>query len=365
MYENITFESILKRMLDRIPNTFDKREGSVIYDALASAAIEFKNMYIHNDTVLNESFADTQSREYLIKRCAERGVNVEKATHSIRQGEFNIDVPISSRYSLNQLNYVVVEKISDGIFKLQCETAGNVGNLESGTLIPIDYVDGLQTATLTNVLVEGKDEEDTEHLRQRYFDSLGSQAFGGNVADYKEKLKSLTLKSKEGVSLGTVEGVKIHPAWNGGGTVKVVVVDEKYSKPSTEFINAVQEATDPTQNQGVGAGFAPIGHVVTVVGCDETTVNIQTTMTFQDGWDWESVKPYVENEIDEYFIELSKTWDSLEENEGLIIRISQIETRLLDLIGILDIADTTLNGAAHNLTIEADNIPVRGMVTNV
>ena len=35
MYENITYESILQRMLDRIPDDMDKREGAVIYDALA------------------------------------------------------------------------------------------------------------------------------------------------------------------------------------------------------------------------------------------------------------------------------------------------------------------------------------------
>lgn len=365
MYENITFESILQKMLNRIPNTFDKREGSIIYDALAPAALELQNLYIQLDVILNESFVDTQSREYLIKRCAERAIKVEEATYAIRQGEFNIDVPIGSRYSLNKLNYTVIEKISDGIFKLQCETAGKLGNLESGTLIPIDYVDGLQTALLTEVLVKGKDEEETEHLRQRYFDSLNSQAYGGNVADYKQKLKSLELKSAEGFSLGSIEGVKIHPVWNGKGTVKAVVMNEKYSKPSTEFINAAQEATDPTQNQGVGAGFAPIGHVVTVAGCGETTVNIQTEMTFQDGWDFASVESFITKAIDEYFTELSKTWDSLDENEGLTIRISQIETRLLDLTGISDIANTELNGVAENLTIEADNIPVRGAITNV
>ena len=46
MYENITYESILQRMLDRIPDDMDKREGAVIYDALAPAAVELQLMYI-------------------------------------------------------------------------------------------------------------------------------------------------------------------------------------------------------------------------------------------------------------------------------------------------------------------------------
>ena len=78
MYEDVTYELILDRMLDRVlaqnPN-IDTREGSIIYNALAPAAVELQNMYIQLDTILNESFADTQTRDYLIKRCAERGVS--------------------------------------------------------------------------------------------------------------------------------------------------------------------------------------------------------------------------------------------------------------------------------------------------
>lgn len=358
MYENVTYEVILDRMLDRVlaqnPN-IDTREGSIIYNALAPAAVELQNMYIQLDTILNESFADTQTRDYLIRRCAERGVNVEPATYAIRQGEFipsTLEIAIGTRFSLNLLNYVVVEKISDGIYKLQCETAGYDGNVESGTLIPIEYIEGLQTATLTEVLVPGEDEEDTEHLRQRYFDSLDSQAFGGNIKDYKEKTNSL-----DGVG-----GVKVYPVWNGGGTVKLVIINSDFDKPSDVLINSVQTAIDPTQNQGTGVGIAPIGHIVTVVGCGETSVDVTTKITFQEGWDWEAVKPYAEQAIDDYFKELASDWAS---SDNIIVRISQIEIRLLNLTGVLDIADTTLNGIAHNLTIDADNIPIRGEVTNV
>nr|DAQ52886.1 MAG TPA: Baseplate J like protein [Caudoviricetes sp.] len=358
MYENVTYEVILDRMLDRVlaqnPN-IDTREGSIIYNALAPAAVELQNMYIQLDTILNESFADTQTRDYLIRRCAERGVNVEPATYAIRQGEFvpsTLEIAIGTRFSLNLLNYVVVEKISDGIYKLQCETAGYDGNVESGTLIPIEYIEGLQTATLTEVLVPGEDEEDTEHLRQRYFDSLDSQAFGGNIKDYKEKTNSL-----DGVG-----GVKVYPVWNGGGTVKLVIINSDFDKPSDVLINSVQTAIDPTQNQGTGVGIAPIGHIVTVVGCGETSVDVTTKITFQKGWDWEALKPYAEQAIDDYFKELASDWAS---SDNIIVRISQIEIRLLNLTGVLDIADTTLNGIAHNLTIDADNIPIRGEVSNV
>lgn len=360
MYESITYDIIMNRMLKRVTEnaksqniSVDTREGSLIYMALAPVAVELQNAYIELDTVLNESFADTQSRVYLIKRCAERGVFVQEATKAVRRGIFNIDVPIGSRFSLNKLNYIVTEKIIDGEFRLECETPGEVGNVESGELIPIEYIEGLTSAVLVDVLiVPGEDAEATEHLRERYFNSLNSQAFGGNVADYKEKVSML-----DGVG-----GVKVYPVWNGGGTVKITFINSEYNSPSETLVYDIQTKVDPIQNQGEGVGIAPIGHIVTVFGCEETIVNIRTNITFEDGWDWAAVKPYAENTIDEYFKELSKEWDS---SENIIVRISHIETRLLSLAGILDIANTTLNGASSNLVVDADNIPKRGTITNV
>lgn len=354
MYEAMTYEFILQRMLNRVlsqnPN-LDTREGSIIYNALAPAAVELTSAYIQLDFILNSTFADTASRDYLIQRAAERGLTPYSPTYAILQGEFNIDVPIGSRFSLanETLNYTVLSKIETGVFRLQCETIGSIGNDALGQLIPIDYIAGLTSAQLTAVLTPGEDEEDTEVFRKRYFDSLNAEAFGGNIKDYKEKVNALP----------GVGGVKVYPVWDGGGTVRLAIVASDFSIPTLDLIESVQTAIDPTENQGKGVGIAPIGHVVTVGGVTSATVDIVTEITYQDGWDWDDVKPYAEAAVDSYFKELSQIWA---DNDALIVRISQIEIRFLDLPGIVDIANTTLNGIAQNLTLEADEIPVRGDV---
>lgn len=357
MYENITYEGILKRMLDRIPSTMDKREGSIIYDALAPAAVELQLMYIELDNILLETFGDTASREYLIKRASERGIAPFPSTNAVLKATStpsDVDIAIGSRFSLNELNYTIIEKIENGSYKIACETVGAGGNKYFGSLIPIDYIPGLENISITELLIPGEDEEETEELRMRYLNSFNSQSFGGNVADYKEKIGSI-----EGVAN---DGVKIYPAWKGGGTVKAVIINSDYEKPSETLINEVQTKIDPLQNQGVGAGIAPIGHTVTIVGCGETDVDIETHITFQADWDWDSLKSQVEKTIDDYLKELASDWGK---TSTLVVRISQIETRLLELTGVLDVADTTLNGDVHNLIIDSDNIPVRRSVTNV
>lgn len=349
MYENITYDQIMSRMLDRVPDTLDKREGSVIYTALAPAAVELQNMYIELDVILNESYADTASRDALIKMAAVRGISPKSASAAILKGEFNIDIPEGSRFSLDSYNYQAISKMGDHIYRMQCETPGTAPNGKLGDLIPIDYIDGLAYAKLTELLIPGEDEEDTDSFRVRYLESYNSAAFGGNIADYKENV----------LSLPGVGGVKVYPTWNGGGTVKLVILDAEYKAASGELVSSVQTAIDPTQNSGQGLGLAPIGHTVTVQAAKTTTINISTSIVYEKGWDWEDVETYVQQAVDEYCTDLASQWDA---SDQLVVRISQIETRLLSLSGIVDISDTTINGQPKNLILEADNIPIRGAV---
>ena len=66
--------------------------------------------------------------------------------------------------------------------------------------------------------------------------------------------------------------------------------------------------------------------------------------------------------VHEYFLELAYNWEN---ESALVVRISQIESRLLDVTGVLDIEGTKLNNSTSNLVLGADNIPIRGDVTNV
>lgn len=262
-----------------------------------------------------------------------------------------MEISLGTRFSLDDLNYSVTEKISSGQYKLECETAGAQANYNFGQLIPIDYVEGLEYAEITAILIPGEDEEATEDFRNRYFASLNNQAFGGNITDYKQKVNAIS----------GVGGVKVYPTWNGGGTVKLVIVDSDYHVPSATLISTVQTAIDPTGNQGEGVGIAPIGHVVTVAGATSQTLNISSTFTLETGYTWEDVEASIENTINQYFAELNATWA---DNNNIIVRISQIETRVLELEGIIDIADTEINDTASNFVVNADSIAVLGTVTN-
>ncbi len=353
MYENITYEDILQRMLDRVPNSMDKREGSIIFDALAPAAVELQLMYIEFDIILTETFGDTASREYLIRRAAERGVIPYAATNAVLKAvatPSTINVAVGSRFSLNELNYIVTEKIADGEYKVMCETTGVIGNSYFGDLIPINYIQGLETIKITELLIPGEDEEDTESIRERYFATFDTKPYGGNKKDYIQKTNALA----------GVGSTKVKPVWNGGGTVLLTILDSEYNKASDTLVQFVQNEIDPTKD-GTGVGIAPIGHVVTVQTADEVVVTISTNITFQEGYSFSSQKTAIEEVINAYLLEIRKVWA---DETASVVRISQIETRILNLTSVVDINNTKINGAASNLVLGEYEIPVLGGVSN-
>lgn len=65
--------------------------------------------------------------------------------------------------------------------------------------------------------------------------------------------------------------------------------------------------------------------------------------------------------IQDYFDSLAKTWD---EQENLVVRVSQIETKVLNVEGVIDITGTKINGGTQNIPLASNAIPVLGVVTN-
>lgn len=351
MFENISYESLLEASLNEVDNDVDKREGAIIFDSLSPHTKQLYELYFSMDGMIREMFGDTASRAYLIRLCKDRGITPDPATPAIRKGQFNIDVPVGSRFSLETHNYVVTEKISNGVFKMACETIGVDGNADYGDLIPIDYIDGLQTASLTDVLIPGEDEEPTEKLRKRFLESFEALAYGGNRKDYKEKVHKL-----QGVG-----GVKMYRVRDGIYNVRLVVMDAQYNSPSIVLLEELQTSIDPESNQGEGLGLAPIGHVVNVTGVLKTTVNIAfNNISYQDGYDWSYIEIDVNEMVDAYFLEMKESW---EDTTQIVVRIAHLESRLIDITGVLDVQGTQINGIAENLIIDSDAIPERGVVS--
>lgn len=372
MFENLTYEYLLKRALSNVPSDVDKRQGSVIYDALAPLCAELAQAYIQMEIIMQEVFADTASREYLILRAKEIGLEPHEATKAVLKMEATYsgadeNVSIGDRFNLNGLNYVAVEQMVNetdkvietipfdgnsvsagpgekigGWWKVECETEGIIGNTQFGELLPLQTVKDLVKATLTEVLIPGEDIEDTEVFRQRYFDTVNNDAFGGNRADYKKWLNEF-----DGVGM-----VKFVRTPESGGTVGVIITDSENNVPSDELLNKVKEELDPVDYEGLGAGIAPVGHVVDVKGVDGVQLSISVKWQLLEGTNEDTVYIKGAEIMKKYLSEINEKW---EDTKSLTVNAFQLMAKLSELNEIVDITELTINGG-RSVTLNSNEI---------
>lgn len=349
-----SYEELMEQKLDQIDDKRDKRQGSLIFDALAPNAAETATFYADLDLLEDRTFADTATGDDLTRRAAERGISRKPAVKATFYGRFlNEDgkeypVEAGMRFFLEKYYYVVLSREADGRYVLECETAGACGNDYLGNLLPLENMDGLAAATLEELRTDGEDEEGDEELRKRYFASFDADAFGGNIADYQRKVTALQ----------NVGGVKVYPAWDGGGTVKLVIIDQGWRAPTETELAELQKEIDP-ERRGDGYGIAPIGHQVTVEGVTEVTCSVTMNISLAEGAVQETVLEDIRSRFEVYFEELRKSWA---ESEYLTVRISYLESRVLDADGVVDISDCMVNGNGGNTVLKADEIPVLGEI---
>ena len=351
MYEEMTYDYILADAKAEAGDGIQKGEGSLVFNALSVLAFELEKLYIEANYILNEGFADTADMDGLVRIAANRGLTRKPATNAYVSITANVALPIGWRASLKGYNYIVTEELdsTNHIYKAMCEEAGSGPNELLGQLTPIDYVDGLTSAVITQVLIAGDDDETQEELYRRYLESFSTEAFGGNITAYKTIVNAM-----DGVG-----GCKVYPVWDGVGTVKVVVQAADGGVPSTYLINQIQEALVPTDG-GTGYGFAPIDHDVTVAAVSPVTVNVVTTITYTAGYSWTTIGDQITAAIDGYIESIAEAWSEGDARTEALVYVSRLEAAVLNVTGVTDIQGTTLNGSTTNLHLDSAEIPVMG-----
>lgn len=337
------FETILSRMLAAVPDDIDKREGSIIYDALAPAALMMAEQYYMLTKLADMFFADTATGMWLDRVAGNFGITRETATKALRKicctdkdGNM-LNVEEGSRFSVNGTVFSVKEKLSDGKYSALCEQEGSVGNSYSGAILPIDYVEGLAQAVLeADVIVAARDTESDEELRERLYESVRRVPFGGNRDDYCEKALSITGVGECAV-FSASDGM-------GAGNVGLVIADEQGGPASDELIGEVEAifCGDTTGN-----GIAPIGHTVMVNTCEWIDLNISVALTLKEGTSLEIVAPFAQQAATEYINQMK-----FEDSTVFAARI--ISAILACHDAVLDVSQLLINDVSGNLALDKE-----------
>lgn len=354
MFDDRLFDVIMGEMMSEFGPDVRTDEGSLAYNACAKIAEKLEEVYGDMDEINSNLLPDTQDDAHLIMYGTERGIDYQYATSPIVKGVFQQEIEIGERFTCNDYTYQVAELISGYEYRLQCETEGVEANTNFGALEPVDYVDDYLGGNITEIITSGIDDEDIESYRKKVIDTHKSTAFGGNKADYRKFINEI-----EGVGGCKPQRRSADSPW-----INIIIIADDYNVPSTSLVEQVQTLVDPEQNSGEGDGMAPICHNVKINPVAAGEVNVNVKITFDEGYSTNTSQSIIETVINSYLEELRREWES-NGLEDTIVRISQIESKILSVEGVIDITETTINGSTNNLSFAYTTIPVLGGVTIV
>ena len=359
----------LNLMLDNVPNDIDKREGSIIYDAVAPAAMVSAQQSLSLANIIRETYIKTAQGEFLDYRAVEHGTSRYAATNTEVKAKFNdddgnpVNVEVGDRFASiaeSPIFYTVIKANDDGTAEMQAEEAGTSANGYLGQVLPVTPNDNLAWAEITEIIAPARDAETDDHLRERILKSDAWLAYGGNIADYLDMIHKIS----------EVGAAQVYPVWAGSGTVKLVIVNNDLMPASPDLVKKVKNIIDPEDNDQ-GVGLAPIDHRVTVVAPEVLKVDVSIQLQLTDQANKVAVEKGIKDMLNELFSELRKDWDTINATVGRGYSLSIYRSRILSKIMLIDgVADSQLpklNGEDKDIHLifsnEVSQLPILGEVT--
>lgn len=293
IYEGLkryTYPALLRDALNSVPGDVDKREGSIIYDALAPLCMMLAKSFDVLHQVASQSRFQTAQGEYLDLCGAQFGIYRAPATHakwSAKMLPSTVVVETGHVFVSSEgmgFEYEVVSSQGNGDYTVMCKTAGAEGGADFGVLHPMPPIAGLESAVLTECVDRGSDVQSDDDYRIKIWHNLSRRGYGGNFDDYSRWIFETFREAQNDVAT-VISGFQIYPAWNGGGTVKINVVQdfvhERYSPASGATVSALKAFLDPVSPNG--SGIVPLGHRVTVEGFDRYKMGFRVPLLLRSG----------------------------------------------------------------------------------
>ena len=339
------YNKILSDMMARVTNDVDKREGSVVHTALAPVAAELVQYEIQHEYDLRDTFLGTATGKALDNRASDFGYKREMAKPAtVKATIIGTPIPNGARWAsvgTESVNYVVTADTGGNTYTMVAEEISSIANTYTGTILPLDAINGITSAEINQVIIPQLLEEDDERFRKRIQSGIYGGATDGNIAQYEKWAN-------------TFDGIgkfKVFSLWNGLNTVKVSVLDELELPASVELIKLFQDYLDPGTT-GLGNGQAPIGAKVTVSTATAIPINVSFTATYVAGY---SAPAKLKEALTEFFasVAYSKT----------TVNYLSVATVVTSNVAIESVSNLTINGANVDITLENEEVPKIGTVT--
>lgn len=338
MFEDKTYEKIMRQVLAAAPSGVDVRQGSIFYDAVAGVCFQIARYYADLSTAFDLVFLSTAADEYLDMKGSEYGVFRRPASSAVYGFTFTGARPSVGECFFNDGKYYTLVQCDGALCLEAVETGTESGTALPGTpVVPQNTVGGLASAALGELIEPGADTESDEDMRQRVREKIAGPAENGNRQHYKTWCEEVVGVGRAGII----------PFWDGENTVKGVIYGTDGLPAVNEVVERVQEYVDPG-GSGLGNGAANIGARFTAVAAEALPITVSFSAVLAADSTPETARKEAAEAIREYLKTLAlKTPDG----ESVVVRISTVGVLLYALPSVIDYGGLTFNGAASNIEV--------------
>lgn len=340
-----TVDGIINRLQNAMPAQYSTDKGSVLYDILAAAAIEFAAAYEAVDIGMKKHFIADAEGEDLDRLLGQLGYTRKGATFATGEvtisGNNGVTVARGTLVARGRILYKTVQEaiITDGNATVPIEAAepGSSGNAaaKSVNYFPI-MPQGLLSVSNAAPISGGTDAETDEAYRDRYYYFLEHPVTSGNEYEFEQWAMEI-----DGVGMA-----KCYKLWNGPGTVKVVIATAEMEPANAALVSAV---TAHIESQRL------VGPDVTVTSAEKTNINIAATLFLDTAYAISDIKSTLEEKLKDYFKSLGF--------QGALIPYTEIGAMIQSVPGVKYYTGLKVNNGTENITIPNGHLATLGSVS--
>lgn len=348
---SLDLEAVQADMLAAIDEKYQKTPGFPAYDFTRAFALAV--MELSDDIAIAEAHLDVDNLEgpeldtFITQHrgLTRRYATYAEATLRVVSGSGTILAgDLFSTESGVEFQAVTDTDVEEGdTFEVRASVGGSSGNVAAETIayMPVTIA-GIGAVINDDAAEGGYDEETDDEYRERYYDDLLHPNNGGNQQAY----------IAWATSVAGVGRAKVFPQAFGDNTVEVCIIDTDMEPAGAGLVADVQAAVDPNEN-GDGAGLAPIGSAATVTTATSLSVPISATLYLAEGTTLSEATETIQAVLTAYL----RTSVAFKMS---YVSYAQVGKLIATADGVLDYASLKIDGEVANLDIGARETPVLG-----
>ena len=342
---------IQARMMANLPADISDMEGDFPWDFTMPSAIEISKMVNFDlKRAVMIAFPEFAWGSWMDLHGDQSYVTRKAATSSYGyvqvQALNGVSIPAGTIFAVPATESdaaIEFESLEDAYFEtdetkdiyVKAVVAGTSGNCAVGAItILADPIEGVLSISNAERMVGGTDTETDDDFYERIHQSLtGSLWFVANDTDYRRWAMEV-----DGIGECIVD-----PAWDGPGTVRLILVDSAGMPTTQAMTEAVYEHL--VSNTDRSKRVLPTGTCkLTVIPCEERMVSFRATeILLEEGTTLDLVKAQFLNDIKAVF-------RSFKEDD--ILRYNACRTVLSNCDGVIDLKSFRVDGKYYNVKLE-------------